>query len=144
MGSFTKLLRGENGTTNINKVVKDAAGAVSGTLTVGTEATNVINVACQLKDNDSNAVAARRCVYVYLSDDANGDGITASAPATSVAVGTNGNIIDTLTAKSSFMITTSATGAFDLDITDTTGSTWYLAVVHGDELSVSGAITFTT
>jgi len=144
MGSFTKLRRGQTGSTRINDTVKDAVGAVSATITVGTEATNVINVAVQLLDNDSVAVAARRCVYVYLSDDADGDGITASAPATSVAIGTDGNIIDTLTAKSSFMITTNATGALDLDITDTTGSTWYLIAVVGDELLASGAITFTT
>jgi hypothetical protein len=144
MGSFTKLRRGETGATKINTTVKDAAGAVGATITVGTEATNVINVAVQLEDNDSANVAARRCVYAYLSDDANGDGITATAPATSVAIGTDGNIIDTLTAKSSFMITTNATGAYDLDITDTTGSTWYLVTVVGDELLVSDAITFTT
>ena len=122
MGTFTKLRRGQTGSARINDTVKDAVGAVSATLTVGTEATNVINVSCALLDNDSVAVAARRCVYVYMSDDADGDGITASAPATSVAIGTDGNIIDTLTAKSSFMISTSAAGAFDLDITDTTGS----------------------
>jgi len=144
MGSFTKLLRGQDGSANTNEIVKDAAGAVGATITVGTEATNVINVAVQLEDNDNANVAARRCVYAYLSDDADGDGITGTAPATSVAIGTDGNIIDTLTAKASFLITSNATGAIDLDITDTTTATWYLVVVVGDELLVSDAITFST
>jgi len=144
MGSFTKLLRGQDGSVNTNEIVKDAAGAVGATITVGTEAADAINVAVQLEDNDGVNVAARRCVYVYLSDDADGDGITGTAPATSMAIGTDGNIIDTLTAKASFMIASNATGAIDLDITDTTGSTWYLVVVVGDELLVSGAITFST
>ena len=144
MGVFTKLRRGQTGSARINDTVKDAVGAVTATITVGTEATNVVNVAVQLKDNDSVAVAARRCVYAYLSDDADGDGITGTAPATSVAIGTDGNIIDTLTAKSSFMVTTNATGAFDFDITDTTSAVWYLVVVVGDELLVSDAITFST
>jgi hypothetical protein len=142
--AFTELRRGENGAENINGLVKDAVGVADVTYTIGTEAADVINVAGQVVDNDGDAISGIRYLTVFLSDDAEGIDKTGTAPATSVAIGTNGYVINVLEAKISFIVQTDADGAFDLDITDTTGATWYMVAVMGTEASVSDAITFTT
>jgi hypothetical protein len=110
--------------------------------TVGAEATNVINVAIQLSDNNSAELTARACVYAYLSDDANGDTIAGTAPSGGVAIGTDG-VADPVTADKSFMLISESDGDIDLDITETGADTWYLVVVDPlGKLHVSDAITF--
>ena len=112
------------------------------TFTVGSESGNVINVAVQLNDRDGNALAQRANVYAYLSDDANGDSITATAPDGGVAIGTDG-VLDAVTADKSFRLTSESDGDIDIDITESGAATWYLVVVLPDgTLAVSDAITF--
>lgn len=118
--------------------VKFPTGA---TITVGTESTNVINVAVQLTDGNGDNIATRQTFYAYLSDDANGDSIAATAPATSVAIGTDG-VLDEITTKKSWMLTTESDGNVDIDITETGADTWYLVVCLGPIRVASGAITF--
>jgi len=142
--AFTKLRRGENGAENINDAITDAVGAASVDFTIGTEGADAINVAGQVYDNEGDALAGIKYLTVFLSDDADGIDKTGAAPATSVAIGTNGYVINVLEAKISFIVQTDADGAFDLTITDTTGATWYMVAVMGTEASVSDAITFTT
>lgn len=111
------------------------------TFVIGAEAANVINVAIQLEageeDIDHSAV-----VVAYLSDDSAGIGISAAAPATSVAVGTDGSIIVEHTAKLAWTLDSEADGDIDLDITETGAATWYLVVIANGIKYVSGAITF--
>jgi len=103
---------------------------------------NVINVGIQLKGSDHENLAARGSVMAYLSDDANGDSVAASAP-TSVAIGTDGLAIP-LVAGKTWLLTSEADGDIDLDITLSAGAdTWYLVLVMPDgRLVVSEAITF--
>lgn len=111
------------------------------TFTIGTEAANVINVAIQLQYAGED-IAQRAAVRMYLSDDANGDSISAAPD--SVAIGTDGVIIDPYAASQSFMAVSEVDGDIDIDITEADGAdTFYLVVVLPDgSLVVSGAITF--
>jgi hypothetical protein len=108
--------------------------------TVGAEAGDVINVAVQL--NGKGALAQRASVFAYLSDDAAGDSVVATAPSGAVAIGTDGLMIDVV-AKKAFMLTSEADGDIDINITEAGTDTFYLIVVlPNGELAASGAITF--
>lgn len=109
--------------------------------TVGAEGTNAINVALQLKDAAGNDLAVRGAVYAYLSDDANGDSIIASAHSSGWAIGTDGLLIPDVTNKSGHLVS-EADGDIDLTITEAGAKTAYLVVVlPNGTLKVSGAIT---
>lgn len=111
--------------------------------TIGTEqGGNTINVGIQLNDADGNALATRASVFAYLSDDANGDSIAATAPSGGVAVGTDGLAIPVVADKA-FQLVSEADGDIDLDIVEAGADTWYLIVVlPNGKLAASGAITF--
>ncbi len=111
-------------------------------ITVGTETANVINVAVQLQDANGVNLAVRGSVMAYLSDDANGDSLVATAPSGGVVIGTNGLAIP-LVAGKAFQLVSEANGALDLNITETGAKTCYLVLVlPNGKLAASGAITF--
>lgn len=113
------------------------------TITVGAEATNVINVAIQLEQPDGTDLATIGVVHAYLSDSAAGDGVSTTAPTGGVALGTDGNILVEFTADKIFLLQSEADGDIDIDITDTGTPTFYLVVVlPSGEKVISGAITF--
>ena len=124
------------------------AGALVGTIcgatmVVGTEAANAINVMIQLTDSQGADLAVIGHVRAYLSDAATGIGISGTAPATSVAVGTDGAIIVEDVTKLAWQLQSEADGDIDLTITETGVDTWYLVVVLPDGRQViSDAITF--
>lgn len=68
-------------------------GIQSVAFTIGTEGSNVINVALQLGDHKNRNVAVRQQLRAFLSDDSHGDVLAASPPNTSLAIGTNGVLI---------------------------------------------------
>jgi len=113
------------------------------TITVGTEAANVINVGIQLNDADGTALATVGVVEAYLSDSAAGDGLTATAPDGDIAVGTDGTILFESVTDKVFKLQSEADGDIDLDIGEAGVGTWYLIVLlpNGEKV-VSGAITF--
>lgn len=123
---------------------KDSPYAVGGvnraSFVIGAEASNIINVGIQFKDGVQDSV--RACVMCYLSSDANGDSVVATAP-TTVAIGTDGLLIP-LVAGKAFMCTSESDGDVDINITLSSGAaTYYLVLVMPDgSLVVSGAITF--
>ena len=123
------------------KEIQDAY--LDASFTINTETANAITVNVAVKSNRGQvAVASRRALICYLSDASTGAGVCATAPATSVAAGTNGKV-DALIAKKVFLVTTNASGALDVVLTETGVATWYLVVVMPDgRLVVSGAITF--
>lgn len=110
--------------------------------TIGSESANVINVALQLKGPSGREIQQRAAVTMYLSDDANGDSIS-SAP-DSVAIGTDGVIIDAYAASTAFTVVSESDGDIDIDITEATGADEFFLVVilPNGELRVSDAITF--
>ena len=86
-----RLTRGEAllGNLTLGSVQLDKA-PLKASLTVGEEAGNAILVSIQLQDMNGNALANRGSVLAYLSDDANGDSVAATAPDGGVAIGTDG------------------------------------------------------
>jgi len=112
-------------------------------MTVGTEATNAIDVAVQLNDAEGKALSEVGIVDFYLSDDAAGIIPTAAVPDGGIAVGAAGGVIETVTDAAGKLIS-DATGLVNLVITDTTGTpTWYLVLVLPcGGLKISSAITF--
>lgn len=112
------------------------------TITVGTENTNVINVAIQLTDGNGDDLANAAAVYFYLSDDSGGDGISGTAPTGGVAIGTDGKIAEVVANKCGWLIS-ETDGDIDVDITDTGTPTFYLVLVlPSGKVVVSDAITF--
>lgn len=112
------------------------------TFTIGAEAGNVINVAIQLVDAKGAARAVHGGLLAYLSDDANGNSIVATAPSGGVAIGTDGLAIP-LVAGKAWLLVSEADGDIDLNITEAGAKTCYLVLVQPDgNLRVSGAITF--
>lgn len=123
--------------------VDGTAVPLGATITVGTEAANVVNVAIQLEDGDGNALAARACVYAYISDDANGDSIAATAPDGGWAIGTDGVLQPVVANKSAFLVSESD-GDIDVDVTESGTDTFYVIVVLPTGLLVaSDALSFT-
>ena len=112
-------------------------------MVIGTEAADVINVAIQLIDWDnSNPLDERAQVGFYMSDDAAGDSIAASAASVGIAIGTDGLMIE-WTANLAGVLVSEIDGDIDIDIEEASVDTWYLVLVMPDgRLVVSGAITF--
>lgn len=111
---------------------------------IGAEVANVKNVGVTLKDARGQAIAQRAVVDCYLSDAATGTPITATAPTSTVAVGTNGAILNAPVADKMFSVITNAQGKFDFNITQTAAPvTYYLVLKMPDgSLAISGPITF--
>ncbi|MBN50037.1 MAG: hypothetical protein CMN85_10885 [Spongiibacteraceae bacterium] len=119
-------------------------GRIGGaTITVGTEAANVINVAIQLEQPNGDALDEFGYVTAYLSDDSGGDGVAGTAPSGTVVIGTDGAIIGEITAKKVLLLQSEADGDIDINITETGADTWYLVVILPSGVKVvSDAITF--
>lgn len=129
----------------------DIQGAPRGAvITVEAEGGNAINVAIQLNDGYGNALAVRGSVMAYLSDDANGDDLTGTAPDGSWAIGTDGLLIplasddgSAIVPNKTAQLVSEVDGDIDIDISESSTGTWYLVLVMPDgRLEVSGAITF--
>ena len=80
--------------------------------------------------------SGQACPFVFdldvnLSDAATGAGLTATSASGAVAAGTPGAILATNVAKKSFRCQTDATGTFQLSITDTAKTGFYIHVAGG-------------
>jgi hypothetical protein len=112
------------------------------TFVVGTEGSNIINIAGTVKDAAGAAMAVPCALPCYLADDSAGLDPSTVAPSVGMAIGTDGALIE-WTANLSGMLITEADGTFDIDITDVTTPTFYLVVILPNGLlAISGAITF--
>ena len=116
--------------------------------TVGTEATNVINVTVQMTDAEGNALEAVQRVDYTISDAASGapttdppsGGVTAS---TGILFGfTSGATYLESTPDVIGWLQTDSTGKVVVAITETGVDTFYLNVVAGGKVYSSGAIIF--
>lgn len=113
------------------------------TMTIGAETGgNTINVAIQFKNDNAIDCGERVSCFAYLSDDANGDSVAATAPSGGVAVNTDGVVVPVVAGKA-FHFISEADGDLDIDIVEAGADTWYLVLVMPDGgLLVSDAITF--
>lgn len=110
---------------------------------IGAEAGNAINVAVQLQDGNAADLAVRGSVLAYLSDDANGDSIAASAPDGGWAIGTDGLLIPLVAGKAAQLVS-EADGDIDVNITHAAGAltVYLILVLPTGKLVASAAITF--
>lgn len=147
-GDIIKVLVVQQKVSKLDAVASTVAeldtlsGALAGaTIVVGSESTNVINVAIQLEDADGDDLAAQANLFAYLSDDANGDSVVATAPDGGVVIGTDGLAIPVVADKA-FRLTSESDGDVDLNITESGAKTEYLVLVMPNgSLVVSDAIT---
>jgi hypothetical protein len=117
-------------------------GLADASFAVGTQAGDDIIVSIQLKDADGTDLATRASCMAYLSDDANGDSVAATAASGNVVISTDGLAIP-LVAKKCWLLTSEADGDIAISITEAGADTWYLVLVMPNgSLRVSGAITF--
>jgi len=127
---------------DVKPAVVTANAVAAASYIVGAEATNAINVAIQLKDFNAADLAERAAVMAYLSDDANGDSVIATAHSSGGAIGTDGLAIP-LVANKCWLLTSESDGDIDITFTEAGAKTSYLVIVlPNGTLSVSGAITF--
>ena len=123
-------------------VARDANQLRAASFVVGAEAGNAITVAVQLKNVTGTDLAERGSLLAYLSDDANGDSLAATAPSGNVVIGTDGLAIP-LVAKKCFLLTSEADGDIDITVNEAVVATWFLLLVlPNGKLAVSSAITF--
>ncbi len=107
---------------------------------VGAEAANVIRVTARLSRAGRRTRAA---LWMYLSDDAEGDGLIATAPSGGVAAGTKGAILAEPVADKVLLVQFNEHGEAELDITEAGVKTLYLVgVMPNGALQASRAITF--
>jgi hypothetical protein len=127
-----------------NTIGRDVADLINNmdyevTFTVGAEATNVVNVSGQVKNSAGDAVAGVRTLQLGLFT-------TAAAVAysttnyTTIAIGTNGALVE-LVADKRIEVRTDSDGAFDIDVTLSSGAaTSYLAQLKPDGTVVSSDV----
>jgi hypothetical protein len=123
----------------LNSGADNLPGAVD--FTIGAEQANVIQISAQLKNIFGANIAFKSAVRVWLSDAAAG-AICAVAPSGTVVAGTSGVIVDSLTAKTHLLVATSATGSFNLDITEADAKTLYLNIEWQGKIFTSAVVTF--
>lgn len=117
-------------------------GVYGVTYTVGADVADTVNVALQLTDAQGNDVAASHAVHWYMSDDADGSSLAAT-PITTVAIGTDGLLVETISNNAGIAIS-EADGDIDIDFTKTGADVYYMVCIipATGALAISGAITF--
>jgi len=120
----------------------EAEGLIA-TISVGLEATDIINVEVQLVYRGSGAdIDHVEACHVYLSDDSAGGDLISTAPSGGWAIGTKGVLISQITNKMA-LVMCAADGIFDIDIEESGTKTLYMVVIAPDgNVYVSSAIIF--
>lgn len=110
--------------------------------TVGNEVADERTITIQVKEAKSQANVSERVGFLlYLSDDAEGDGLIGTAPDGGIAVSA-GSFLPVVADKLGYVVT-GATGAASLIVGDSGAKTFYMVAVDpAGRLNVSGAITF--
>lgn len=113
------------------------------TFVVNAAAGNVITTNIQLTDGTGTALAVRASLFAYLSDDANGDSVAATAPDGGWAAGTDGVLIPLVAGKAAQLVS-EADGDIDVAVTESGTDTFYIVLVlPSGKLKASGALAFT-
>lgn len=104
---------------------------------------NVCEVTITVKDNAGSALAAVWNLDVWLSDDADGEGLTATSASGAVqAKAASGTDLSALVAKKALRVQTKKTGVYVLSITDTAKTAFkvcaQLAAVRATPLVLAG------
>lgn len=107
--------------------------AASLTMAAAAGAANVTEVTITVKDGSGNTIPAVHHLDVYLSDDADGEGLTAAtATGTVQAKAASGTVLNAMVAKKALRVQTLKTGVFVLEITDTAKTAFnVVGVING-------------
>lgn len=119
------------------------ARAVALTFVPAAGAANVCDVVITAVDNAGDAVALAHPLLIWLSDDAQGEGLTGTgASGTVQAKSGGGTDHSVLTAKKEFHAISLATGIYTLEITDTAKTAFYVcaALFGGQAFGVSDVL----
>ena len=112
-------------------------------ITVGADAGTTVTINIQALQGGGDEIDTIATFFAFLSDDADGIGVSAAAPDGGVAAGTDGEIIAAVVADLVFLLQTEADGDLDLVLTETGTATWYLVLIDAyGRMHVSDAITF--
>lgn len=91
---------------------------------------NVSEVTIQVTDDEGEALAGVFGLDVWLSDAADGEGLTGTAASGTVTVkSSSGTVLGTYTAKKALRVQTKDDGTFILEITDTGKTGFYVAAI---------------
>jgi len=133
-----------DGVTATAAEINSLDGGVQGaTITVGADAGTTVTNHIQFEDGNGADLAQRCAVMAFLSDDANGDSIAATAPDGGVAAGSDG-FMTAIVADKQFWLFSEADGDMDIVVTESATDTWYLVVVMPNSTYVvSDPIAFT-
>jgi hypothetical protein len=122
---------------------KLSGAPLDATFVVGADAGTTVTVNIQLVDGAGAATAVRGSVFAYLSDDANGDSIVATAPSGGWAAGTDGVLIPVVAGKAAHLVS-EADGDIDVVITEAgTKNLYLILVMPTGKLVASTVIAFT-
>ncbi len=123
--------------------IRDGTYAESIAMSVGTEASNLINVVVSAVQGRGQPPAKFPLLTGWISDSSDGSDVASTAP-TTLAIQTGGR--GTLTehvANKVFSLQLNDNGQADVELGKTGVDTWYIVIVDMDgTLVVSGAITF--
>lgn len=112
-------------------------------IVVGADAGTTVAVTIQFNDPEGKALEEVAVVDWYLSSDANGVGVAATAPSGGIAIGTDGELVELVADKVGVMIS-EIDGDVDLVVTEVGAATWYLVLrLPCGGLVISDPITFT-
>lgn len=115
-------------------------GVTFGTLT--DEAGNARTISLQLTDQQGRPRTKSDLVWVWLSLNATGLDVVASAASSALTAGTDGSVAFAGTTGKITLFQSEADGDLDVTITDTATRTVYLCVQTADGVAVSPAIAF--
>jgi predicted RecA/RadA family phage recombinase len=108
--------------------VNDVGTPLTTTMAAAAGAANVTEVTVTVKDAAGNTVAGVHNLDIWLSDDADGEGLTATtASGTVQAKAASGTVLSALVAKKALRVQTLKTGVFVLEITDTAKTAFKVA-----------------
>lgn len=124
LGKYGNLVASESGSPI--ELTPKCAGA---RITIGAENTNVRAITIQLIDANGDDVAVGEIVKVYVFADATRIALAGTGGSTGIAIGTDGTILRTITAKKQFEIISEADGDIDLTWTDTATESVVLGVL---------------
>lgn len=110
----------------------DAACVVdSAVFTIATQSSHTRNVGIQLKDADGSNLKQVGAVDAYLSDNSDGSTLIGTAPSSTVAIGTDGLLINQVTDKA-FKLVSESNGHIDINLINSTAKDIYIVLIMPD------------
>ncbi len=112
-------------------------------ITIGIETANIIRATVQFYGADGNILTTPVSCQAYLSDNVDGQLVTATAPNGGVVTASVGMVYNFATDGSFSQLFTDDNGQVNMDIAESATGTWFLCLIMPwGKIQVSSAITF--